>query len=119
MEFFDNMGVWAKGLPRHVAKPRGGTIIKGPWLDTNKGDSANPDRKARFVGKDDSVCVDPTLYAATFKLLLAHDSGRRGKGMHIMLSEDKRTTSYFNAEAKRELYVELPPEDTGYREGNV
>ena len=38
MAFFDKMGVWAERLPRSVAKARGGKIISGRWVDTNKGD---------------------------------------------------------------------------------
>ena len=63
MELFEKMGVWAERLPRYVAKARGGKIIKGRWVDTNKGDSACP--RARFVAKEYNVGVDPTLYAAT------------------------------------------------------
>ena len=65
MQFFEKMGVWAQRLPRHVAKARCGKIIKGRWVDTNKGDSSCPDYRARFVAKEYDVGVDPTLYAAT------------------------------------------------------
>ena len=122
MEFFEKMGVWAERLPRHVAKARGGKIIKGRWVDTDKGDSVCPDYRARFVAKEYNVGVDPTLYAATppleaLKLLIAHAAGQKGKGVHIMISDVKR--AYFNAKAQRELYVELPVEDAGYQEGYV
>ena len=41
----------------------------------------------------------------------------RPGGVHVMLSDVKR--AFFRALAKRELYVELPPEDVGYEEGYV
>jgi hypothetical protein len=122
MHVFEKMGVRAERLPRHVAKARGGKIIKGRWVDTNKGDSSCPDYRARFVAKEYNVGVDPTLYAATppleaLKLLLAQAAGQRERGTHVMLSDVKR--AYFNAKAQRELYVELPPEDVGFQEGYV
>ena len=107
-------------LPREMAKARGGKIIRGRWVDTNKGDSAVPDYRARFVGMEFNTGVDPTLFAATppleaLKILMAYASSDRH--VHIMLSDVKR--AYFNALAQRDLYVELPKEDAGYREGWV
>ena len=48
---------------------------------------------------------------------LAKAAAQREQGTHVILSDVKR--AYFNAKAQRELYVELPPEDAGYQEGNV
>ena len=114
MTFFAKMGVFAERLPRHVVKARGGKIIKGRWVDTNKGDSTVPDYRSRFVGKEFNVGVDPALYAATppleaLKLLLGHASSKRGGNVHLMLSDVKR--AYFHAKAERERYVALPEED--------
>ena len=74
------------------------------------------------MGKEYNTGVDPTLYAATppleaLKLLLGHAASDTTKNLHIMLSDVKR--AYFHALAKRELYVELPPEDAGYQAGWV
>ena len=122
MDFFERMGVLSERLPKAVAKARGGKIIQGRWVDTNKGDTAKPDYRARFVGKEFNTGVDASLYAATppleaLKLLIAHAASRRDQGVHVMLSDVKR--AYFHALAKRELYVELPVEDAGYQEGYV
>ena len=122
MEYFDGMGVWAERLPKHVVKARGGKIIKGRWIDTNKGDKARPDYRSRFVGKEYNNCVDASLYAATppleaLKLMIAHTASSGDLSAHIMFSDVKR--AYFNAKARRELYVELPEEDSGYEEGYV
>ena len=116
MDVFERMGVWAERLSKHVAKSRGGKIIKGTWVDNNKGESARPDYRARFVGKESNTGVDPTLLAATppleaLKLLMAHAAS--DEKIHIMLSDVKR--AYFNALAQRELCVELPKEDAGYQ----
>ena len=92
MEFFSKMGVWAEKLPKRVVESRGGKIISGRWVDTNKGDAARPDYRARFVGKGFNTGVDPTLYTATppfeaLKLLLAHASSCPDRKVHIMLSD--------------------------------
>ena len=68
-------------------------MIQGRWADTNKGDSAHPDYRARFVGKEFNTGSDPTLFAATppleaLKLLLSHAAG--DASVHIMLSDAKR-----------------------------
>ena len=73
------MGVWAEKLPKRVVKSRGGRNMLGRWVETNKGDAARPDYRARFVGKEFNTGVDPTLYAATppfeaLKLWLVHAS---------------------------------------------
>ena len=60
MDYFERMGVWAEKLPKAAAKSRGGKVIQGRWVDTNKGDSAHPDYRARFVGKEFNTGVDPT-----------------------------------------------------------
>ena len=64
--------------------------------------------------------IDSTLYAAAppleaLKLIVSQASGNRSNGIHIMLSDVKR--AYFNALARRELYVELQRADLGYIEG--
>ena len=120
MEFFRNMGVWPETLPKATVKARCGRVIQGRWVDTNKGDSTAPDYRARFVGEEFKTGIDPTLYAATppleaLKLIMSQANGSRSNGILTMLSDVKR--AYFNALARRELYVELPREDLGYIEG--
>ena len=51
MELFSKMGVWADQLPKCVLKSRGGRNISRRWVDTNEGDAARPDYRARIVGK--------------------------------------------------------------------
>ena len=104
MELFERMGVWAERLPKATVLARGGKIIKGRWVDVNKGDTARPDYRSRFVGKEYNTGVDPTLYAATppleaLKLLLGYAASDTTKKIHIMLSDVKR--AYFHALAKR------------------
>ena len=51
MEFFRKMGAWSETLPKATVKVRGGRVIQGRWVDTNKGDSTATDYRARFVGE--------------------------------------------------------------------
>ena len=46
---------------------------------------------------------------------MSQASGNRSSGIHIMLSDVKRV--YLDALEKRELYVELLPDNPGYIEG--
>ena len=48
LEFIDNMGVWDI-IPRSEA---GVTVIKGRWVDVNKGDEARPNYRCRYVAKE-------------------------------------------------------------------
>ena len=41
--FFENMDVFAEHLHSDEVKKRGGKMIRGRWIDSNKSDSACPD----------------------------------------------------------------------------
>ena len=91
-----------------------GKLIKGRWIDVNKGDSLKPDIRSRYVGKEFATGVDASLYAGTppleaLKLIIGEAANEKHAGMHIMLSDVNR--AYFHASAERELYVEIPRED--------
>ena len=106
MDFFTRMGVWAEKLPKELARARGGKVVQGRWVDTDKGDTSKPDYRARFVAKESNTGVDTALFAATppleaLKLLLAYAAS--DSSVHIMLSDVKR--AYFNAFAQRDVYV--------------
>ena len=63
MQFFGRRGVCAESLPEPVAKSTGGKDIQGRLVATNKGDSAVPDYRSRFVGNGCNTGVDATLSA--------------------------------------------------------
>ena len=61
-----------------------GKLIKGRWLDVNKGDSSKPDIRSRYVGKEFATGVDASLYAGTppleaLKMLVAHAASHKGE----------------------------------------
>ena len=64
MEFFHKTGVYELVTREEAVRSGKGKIIKGRWLDVNKGDSVNPDYRSRLVGKEFNTGVDSTLYAA-------------------------------------------------------
>ena len=120
MKFFTDMKVYDIVTKAESIKTGKGKVIKGRWIDTNKGDTESPDYRSRFVGKEFNTGVDATLYAATppleaLKLLIVQAASMQKEECHIMFSDVKR--AYFYAKARRELYVEVPPEDPGYFPG--
>ena len=120
MIFFKKMGVFAEYLHRGEEKKREGKMIRGRWIDSNNGNSACPDYRSRFVGKELNVVVDPELCAATppleaLKLLLGHASANKCHGIHLMFNDTKR--AYLNALAQRELWADLPEEREESRPG--
>ena len=122
MQLFQIRGVFAEYLHRDEVKRMQRKMIRGRWIDTNKGDSAVPDYRSRLVGKEFNVGVDPELFAATppveaLKLLLGHASANKGLKLHFMFSDVKR--AYVNAKAQRELWVDIPAEHGEYFPGAV
>ena len=51
MKFFTKMGVFAEYKHRDEVKKMKGKMIRGRWIDSNKGDSSRPDYRSRFVAK--------------------------------------------------------------------
>ena len=120
MDYFLKMGVYEYVSREEATRSGKGKIIKGRWIDINKGDSKNPDYRSRFVGKEFNTGVDSSLYAATppleaLKLLISGAASERRRGTHMMFSDVKR--AYFNAPTNREIYVEVPREDPNWKPG--
>ena len=117
MVYFKTLGVY-KVVPRTHQKLTGGKIASTRWVDTNKGDSLNPDYRSRLVGREFNVAKDDTLYAATPPLealrMVLSDAATwvKGKGKarkHVMVNDVRR--AYFYAKASRDIYIEIPSED--------
>ena len=110
VEYLMRMKVYDVVSRKAMTQSGNGRLIKGRWLDVNKGDSTSPDIRSRYVGKEFATGVDASLYAGTppleaLKILICHAASHKDDDMHIMLSEVKR--EYFHAAAARELYA--PP----------
>ena len=52
MTLFETMGVYTRVLREEAHGSGHGKIIRGRWLDINKGDSERPDYRFWFVGKE-------------------------------------------------------------------
>ena len=118
MEFFQKMRVYDIVSQAEARKSGKGKVIKGRWIDTNKGDTERPDYRSRFVGKEFNTGVDATLYAATppleaLKLLITQVASMRRQGSHMVVSDV--ICAYFQAAARHN--VEVPEEDSGYYPG--
>ena len=82
------------------------------WVDTNKGDRARPNYRARLVAKEYRVEARPDLFAATpptecMRLLASKAAENKSyKMLYIDISR-----AYFYTRSIRPTYVKLPAED--------
>ena len=131
MDFFKRMGVYTV-VDGSDQRRTGGKIIDLKWIDTNKGDSSNPNLRARLVGREFNVSKDDSLYASTppleaVRLVISRAAtipnngdthGGRGKGMKGLMINDV-SRAYFYAKCERDVYVRLPPEDPNSGPGKL
>ncbi len=114
VEYFRKMGVYTKVVREWWMKP-----ISTRWLDTNKGDEAVPNYRARLVGREIKKDKRNDLFAATppvesMRMLVSVCASRQGDHRHeknfiVMTNDVKR--AYFYAPVTRPIYVIIPPED--------
>jgi hypothetical protein len=123
IEVINNMKVW-KVVPRPPGKP----VLKGRWVDINKGDEGAPDHRSRWVAKEIKKGVKSKLYSeffasmpslSSFKFLMAialtsclpdlRGHVQQSPTQHVLGFLDVRRAHFVSA-AIRELYCELPPE---------
>jgi len=113
MDFFKRMGVYEK-VPKNMAT--GHKVITTRWVDTNKGDEANPDYRSRLVGREINTGVRPDLFSATppletLKLLISHCAQNQQEVNPVRLATIDIKRAYFYAKARRDVYVKIPDED--------
>ena len=99
-----------------TADPQAKTI-PSRWVFCNKGDSQNPDVRARLVGCEIKTYKDDSFYASTppleSKRMLFSDFATRrkdSKGRLLKLSFVDVVKAYFNAIPQRKIFVRLPRE---------
>ena len=116
MNYVHKRGVWRK-VPRSLAVRNGWKIIATRWIDTNKGDKANPNYRSRLVAKEFNDGAQEGLFAATPPLealrLLVSDAAtiteeHQQSDKVIMLNDVAR--AFFEAPMTRQVCVELPLE---------
>ena len=110
-------------VPRAMAYERTGKKpIAVRWVDVNKGDEVSPEIRCRLVAKEINDHKRMDLFAATppleaLKLLMSlactekigYQAGHRDEGMKLDFIDVKK--AYYSANARRELYIELPEGD--------
>ena len=125
IEFFRRLGVYTK-----VARESWMKVVTTKWVDTNKGDDANPRYRSRLVARqlkarDNSgasyFAPTPPIEAVRSVLSLAVTTVGNNKPCFNGYSEQRTQVSfvdvfraYFNARTNPEdepCYVELPAED--------
>ncbi len=115
ISYIDDKKVWIK-ITRAEAKRRGIKIVGTRWLDINKGDAERPNHRSRLVAKEFNRGKDESLFAATppleaLRILVSFAATVEGKKVGekvIMVNDIAR--AFFEADATRELCVELPDE---------
>jgi len=94
-------------------------IITTKWVDTNKGDSDNPNCRARLVGRELAFKKRTDLFAATpplealrmmVSLVACRQGSRNPKDRFILMTNDVKR-AYFYAPATRPIYITIPEED--------
>ena len=93
MQFFRKMGVGDK-MPRSEANSRGCKVITTRWPDVNKSDEANPNLRARLVGRElktdnrlDLFAATPPLEALRLICAIRASNQSRGKPFRILSVE--------------------------------
>ena len=86
MEFFYKMNAYTRCSRACIVEEKG-KLIDVRWIDTNKGDAANPNYRSRLVGREFNTYRDDALYAATppleaLRLIISHAATIRCGGGH-------------------------------------
>ena len=122
MQVFAEHKVYSKVPIEECRRVTSKEPVGSKWIDINKGDSANPEYRSRLVAqeikrdvRDDLFAATPPLEAKKALFSLAASSLAKGRsvndrGVQKLLFVDVKR-AYFYAQARRDVYVKLPPED--------
>ena len=114
-------------ITRQEAHQRGLRIIRVRWIDVNKGDQDEPNYRSRLVAMEfksenkeleDLFAGTPPLEALKMLVSEAATVKDGSMGERCMLLADV-SRAFFEADARREVCVEIPPEDRAASEGDM
>ena len=121
MQYIHDMKLYKK-VSKAEAVKKNKVIIPVKWVDTNKGTDQAPVYRSRLVAKEikryKDKDVDDELFAAmppleAIRMVISHAASiKEGSSHHtrsLMTADVSR--AYFNAPARRPIYVEIPAED--------
>ena len=121
MKHIKDMDVYCKVPITQCIESTGSKPIGTRWVDINKSDDDDPQYRSRLVAKeinthkrDDLFVATPPLEAQKLLMSFAVTSGvgynsSKSKGMKLDFIDVRR--AYYHANVRREVFVELPPED--------
>ena len=114
MAYFHKMGVYTKVSRRSV--PVNAKITKVRWIDINKGDEENPQMRSRLVAKEFKDTNSPELFAGTppteaLRMLCSLAATKNEKGEYRSMMCNDVSRAYFYAKVRKDMWIELPPED--------
>ena len=114
LQYIHEKKVWIK-IPRRRAIREGYKIVKGRWIDINKGDMTNWNYRSRYVAKEFNTGEEDGLFASTppleaLRLLISDAATVQGNEERVIMINDV-ARAFFEAPAKRNICVELPEEE--------
>ena len=114
VDYIRGKKVWIK-IPRSTAVAKGIKIVKGRWIDINKGDDENPMYRSRYVGKEFNDGSMDGLFAGTPPLeslrYLVHEAATVSQKKRKVMMICDVSRAFFEAKAIREVCVEIPEAD--------
>ena len=107
--------VWDIATPEDMQRDANKVVIGGRWVTCNKGDTANPKMRARYVATETNHQDDTAYFAATppleaIRLLLSKFAQRAPSNRRLKLNFLDITKAYVHAVPVRSLYVKVPKE---------
>ena len=103
--------VWGIVPISHCLRRTGRKPLRGGWVDVNKGDSASPEVRCRYVANEVAYAKNALFHSSTpplevLRLLISHvASGRSdGRGGRKIMVLDARK-AHLHAAAERERYL--------------
>jgi hypothetical protein len=116
LAYFKSKEVWTP-VPR--ARAQGKRVYGTRWVNSNKKDEADPEIRCRLVCQEVNRYATDKFFASTppleaMRLIMSIAAENRSSQLRLL----DISRAYFNAPARREVYVELPPE-AGYGRGYV
>ncbi len=114
IEYFKEMGVYTKIKRETWMRP-----ISTKWIDTNKGDEACPNYRARLVGRELNLSKQEGLFAATppleslrmiLSICASNQYNMNPEDNFIVMSNDIKR-AYFYAPVSRPMFIIIPDED--------
>ena len=114
VEYIHKIDLYTKVPITECYKKTGKAPISVRWIDINKGDEERPNYRSRLVAREINTHKREDVFAATPPLettkLILSTAASSNKGEIIMINDVSR--AFFHARATRDVYVQIPSEDT-------